>query len=102
MGITAIRQATLVTIEGEPFTNRVVNLDGVDFVRCRFENCTLVYSGRCAFGLEACTFVNTRAHLAQPAADTLACLVLLHHHGLHDLQTALDAVEVARAGAAPS
>lgn len=101
MGITAVRQATLVTIEDAAYSNAVINLDGVDFVRCTFENCTLVYGQR-AFGLQDCGFVNCRAHLAQPAADTLGALVVLHHHGLLDLQSAIEAVKVTRTGAPAS
>jgi hypothetical protein len=46
---------TLPVINGKTFTRQIVVLDGTRYENCRFDHCTIVYSGGPA-DLSACAF----------------------------------------------
>lgn len=78
----------LVTIRDQRFEpGSTVELDGHWFVRCRFEQCVLVFRGVERFGLEGCTFIDP-----QFVAADVARMVLAQVGGLLDDATLLAVV----------
>jgi hypothetical protein len=62
------------------FAGGKVQLDGNEFIRCRFENTTLVFSAKGPVSMVDCTFANNVAWTFEgPAALTLAFLNALYH-----------------------
>ncbi len=72
--------------EAETFTEQTVDLDGNQYVRCRFENCALVFRRSDGVGLEGNVFnERCRWQLAGPAERTMQFLKGLYHGGAQDL-----------------
>ena len=61
------------------FENVDVPLDNAGFENCRFENCTMVYSGHGPVSFSGCVFANVRWVLTGPAQNTMFFLRGLYH-----------------------
>jgi hypothetical protein len=68
------RRKTLTLVADRVFIREFVHLDGRRFVRCRFIECVIHYSGAPA-AVSGCTFCpNTRWDFDQDAANTIQTL----------------------------
>jgi len=68
----------LERIEGKEYRTGVVELDGKEFVRCKFEGVTLRFNATMPVSLQSCSFADVRWELAGPAALTLKFLTGLY------------------------
>ena len=79
-----IAQSDIVRLEDSNFSNERVDIDGIEFVRCKFVNCTLVYSGGAPFLFTESPIDGCHIDFAGPAAATLEALTVAYGAGLHD------------------
>ena len=63
------------------FANQRVVMDGEEFVRCRFTNCTFVYSGGPPPKFDGCVIDNPKFTFEGAAQNTLGVLAGLYHGG---------------------
>lgn len=61
------------------FEGGKVTLDGNEFIRCHFENVSLVFSGIAPVTLNKCEFENVRFEFDGPAALTMRFIAGLYH-----------------------
>jgi len=59
------------------FRSEFVKLDGKVFIRCKFDRCTLVFSGKRPVGFEHCEFVAPMFRLAGSAAVSIQQIVTM-------------------------
>jgi hypothetical protein len=69
----------MVDVVDKEFFNCAVELDGFNFVRCRFENVQLIYKGTGRTGVSYCTFLNPLFRYAAPASRGIEFLHALYH-----------------------
>lgn len=65
--------------ENSSFSGGQVEIDGNHFVRCQFENTTLVFKGLSPIKMEYCEFHNVAWKFEGPAANTLSFLRAIYH-----------------------
>ena len=63
------------------FQNERIQLDGAVYLRCRFEGCTLVYSGGALPVLHGCHFDPVELAFEGAAANTLTLIASMYHGG---------------------
>ena len=73
-------EVTLVA-RREEFADMNISLDGGTYDRCRFRNCTLVYSGLLPSNLSDCEFENCVWDFVGPAANALTFMRQLYMAG---------------------
>ena len=66
------------TITDKTYTNEEVQVDGIQFVKCVFKNCLLVYSGG-TFSAIQTDFNASRWVFDGPAQNTISSLQALYH-----------------------
>jgi len=71
--------------EDMSFHGRDIALDGSSFLRCRFENCSLVYGGGTLPVLSGCRFDACSWNFTGEAANTVGFLSGLYNGGFEDL-----------------
>lgn len=71
----------MASYEDQTFTNAQVRIDGNQFLRCRFENCTIEYRGERLLQLNDCHFAGCRWFFNGPAGETLRFLGALYADG---------------------
>lgn len=69
----------------EEFANQRVELDGNQYLNCRFLNCILVYKGTGNVGFDDCFFDNPRIVFEDCAASALNFLQAMYNSPLRDL-----------------
>jgi hypothetical protein len=74
------QEAPLVHRE-EEFTNLHISMDGGTYVRCKFSQCNLLFSGLLPATFDDCEFKDCIWDFAGPAANTLAYMRMLHQAG---------------------
>jgi hypothetical protein len=80
------RSMNLRRIEDQTFLGANVQLDGgVSYVRCRFVNCNLVYTGVGPIHAENSSFENCRWSFAGPAGNTFNFLKALYASGQREM-----------------
>lgn len=80
---------TVLRIEGLPFSNATIVLDGHHFVRCQFKNVNLVIRGADPFNLEGCTFDQYAIVFEGAAATTVSALAAMYGGGF---QTVIEGI----------
>lgn len=61
-------------IVNQVFTKQRIVLDGKEFVRCKFDRCTLIFKGQSAFEFDQCTFIAPEIIFESYAGNTIAQL----------------------------
>ena len=61
------------------YENITVKLDDNEFLRCKFLNCRLEYSGSGRMSMVECSFVNTQWAFTGPAKNTLQFMRAVYH-----------------------
>ena len=61
-------------IVNQVFTKQRIVLDGKEFVRCKFDRCTLIFKGQSPFEFDQCTFVAPEIIFESYAGNTIAQL----------------------------
>ena len=61
------------------FSGGRIHIDGNEYIRCRFENTTLIFSAITPTSMVDCTFVNVNWNFDGSAALTLKFLNALYH-----------------------
>jgi len=61
-------------IANQIFTKQRIVLDGKQFVRCKFDRCTLIFKGQFPFGFDQCTFITPQIIFESYAGNTVAQL----------------------------
>src|SRR5262245_33892330 len=70
--------------EGETFRNADIELDGVEFVECIFENCTFIYRGEETTSITGCLVEDDCSfNFEDAASNTLYFLSVLYAGGFH-------------------
>lgn len=67
------------------FVDADINMDGNEFVRCRFDGCTIRYSGGSFPLIADCAFVNVQFQFDHSAGRTLKLLGALNRAGAINL-----------------
>jgi hypothetical protein len=67
----------LTRVENQTFTRAVVELDGKDFVACKFSGCTLVYAGGAIDWDDATDFGDSQFEFSGAADRTVRLLAAL-------------------------
>ena len=68
-------------IADQEFTDEVIQLDFIRYSRCRFVNCTFVYSGYGDVNLDNCEMINVRFAFNDAAENVFRLLVSMYHGG---------------------
>jgi hypothetical protein len=63
----------------QEFVNQQIRLDFNRFIRCRFINCSMIFSGFGGFGIEQCELVEASWTLADAARTTVQMLTGIYH-----------------------
>jgi len=84
--------------EGSVFTTGSVTLDGSTFLRCKFENVELVYSGTAPVELQECSLTGVRWAFTGPALLTLRLLSSLYRSNDSGQSVAEDMIEQIKTG----
>jgi len=71
--------------EGQTFVRKRIYLDGCSFVRCRFEKCTIVYSGVLGMEIKEPEFIDCNWELQGAARETLNFLGAIYKGGAREL-----------------
>lgn len=71
--------------EEQVFKNKRIHLDGGSFTNCRFEDCTIVYSGMLGVQLVNPQFQNCRWEFQNAAKETINFMAALYRAGAKDL-----------------
>jgi hypothetical protein len=71
--------------KNEVFTEVTVYIDGASFYDCRFERCTIVFSGLLPAVLHNPMFVDCRFEAAGPADTTIKFLASMYQAGAREL-----------------
>ena len=83
----------IMIAEGQKFVGKRIFLDGSSFTKCRFERCTMIYSGHLGMEMKEPEFVDCRWEIQGPAKETLKFLRALYRAGAKDLvEATFDAV----------
>jgi hypothetical protein len=72
-------------IENSRFSDQRVQVDGNEYIGCRFENCELSYAASAGVGLVDCTFINVKWRMEGAAARTMKFLQAIYHGGGREL-----------------
>ena len=67
------------------FLNQIIDLDGNEFIECKFNNCELIFHGTTPSVAEGCSFPNCTFTFVGSAAYTLAMLSNLYAGGFTKL-----------------
>jgi hypothetical protein len=67
--------------QGQPFSNRTVELDGNEYDGCDFQNCTMIYRGGEIPSFTNCSFGSPNFIFEDSAQNVLVFLQLLYHGG---------------------
>lgn len=65
--------------EDEAFVREEIDLGDDQFVRCRFDECRLIYDGSPGVEIRDCEFDETRLELTGEAGNTLSFLQNIYH-----------------------
>ena len=85
------------------FKGRRITIDGGSFYSCRFEGCTLVFSGLMPATLEGCNFNSCSWQFSGPASNTIAFMAALYAGGAKDvIENTLQNIRGQRAGPGPT
>ncbi|MBD9528661.1 hypothetical protein IB235_17735 [Paracoccus sp. PAR01] len=81
----AITRGNPVVIENQTFRNETIEIDGIAFSMCTFENCTLVFRGGKPPGIMGCRFNDCFWSFGGPAANTMSFLTGLARGGMQSV-----------------
>ena len=89
--------------ENTTFKGRKINIDGGSFYSCKFDGCTLVFSGLMPTTLEGCSFNNCFWQFSGPASNTLEFMTALYAGGAKDLiENTIRNIRGQKAGSGPT
>ena len=71
--------------EKQSFSNQEINLDGNEFLGCKFNKCKVVYQGFQKVALSNCAFSNCSFSFAGAAANTILFMTNMYSGGFEDL-----------------
>lgn len=84
-------------MQNQTIKNVYIALDGKTFVRCKFENCELNYSGLMRVGLTECTFKDckwTFSGSAKNTVDFMAGIYSLNETSAKVVETAFEQIRL--------
>jgi hypothetical protein len=68
-------------VQNRVFSHEMIRLDFASYENCRFEHCTLVYSGYGPISMSGCSFIEVKWVFADAAENTLRFLTAMYHGG---------------------
>jgi hypothetical protein len=74
-----IRQRGSMLITNRTFSYEEVPVDFHAFIDCRFDHCTMIYSGRDTLRMDRCMLENVQWFFTDAAARTLRVLAEIYH-----------------------
>lgn len=63
---------------GETFRNSTIQIDGNEYIGCRFEKCSLVFAGADGLTLKGNTFIDCDWGFIGPAANTVMFMTAMY------------------------
>jgi hypothetical protein len=79
-------------ITNRTFAYEEVSVDFNEFIDCRFDRCTMLYSGRDTLRMDGCVLENVQWVFTDAAARTLRVLATLYHRFGEGGQSQVEAI----------
>jgi DNA-directed RNA polymerase subunit RPC12/RpoP len=75
------RISASIRVQNRVFSHEIIRLDFASYENCRFEHCTLIYSGYGPISMSGCSFGDVKWIFADAAENVLRFLTAMYHGG---------------------
>jgi hypothetical protein len=74
-----VAQREIIAYIDQTYRDQTIRIDGIQFIDCRFERCTLEFAGEALPLFQRCSLVDVGWNFVGPAGTTLAFLQMMQH-----------------------